>query len=154
MKRHTNHDSQFHRWHTSRVYARHPVVQSQTTSYTHGTLDASKYDYFYHGTPGEQTSQIVVSLVFTEKEKKSYKRLHWVHPLNLDRNIYGAFVILFQNLRQDKSKYLNYFCMSVKSFDEFLRKLQDYLIFQNTHLRESVPAAERFVVTIRYIEMF
>ena len=44
-------------------------------------------------------------LLYLRKKKKRQSRIHWVHPLNLQRDTHGAFVILFEDLKADEEKF-------------------------------------------------
>ena len=84
------------------------------------------------------------------KKKKRYRpRKWWVHPLNLERPITGAFVTLYQNLRRDENKFFNYFRMRTTSFDELLNRLGLLLRKQNTKMRDAVSPTEKLAVTLR-----
>lgn len=84
-----------------------------------------------------------------KRHKKRIRRYH-VHPVIVDRLIEGEFITLFSKLREHESKFFEYFRMSIKSFDELLAKLEDFLKHQNT-FRIPVSPAGRLAVTMRYL---
>jgi len=55
-----------------------------------------------------------------KKQQKNVKRRYWVHPLNVKRPQEGQFYINFMTLRADPEKFLKYYRMSIKSFDELV----------------------------------
>nr|CAH7715729.1 unnamed protein product [Callosobruchus chinensis] len=57
---------------------------------------------------------------------KSRKRRRWsVHPLNAVRHLRGAFYTVYEDLRNHEEKFLNYFRMSISSFDELCLKVRN-----------------------------
>ena len=66
------------------------------------------------------------------RKKKRQCRIHWVHPLNAQRDIHGAFPNLFEELKGDENKFFNYFRMSQATFEELLARLHDKLLKENT----------------------
>ena len=69
----------------------------------------------------------VPTLALLGKNISKKKRRHrcWVHPLLRTRLQTAQFYTLFYELRKDESKFLKYFRMSLKSFDELLNLLQE-----------------------------
>jgi hypothetical protein len=61
----------------------------------------------------------VVPLVLLRKslQKKNQKHKFWTHPLRNSRQESGIFYTAFNDLRNNESKFLTYFRMSVGSFD-------------------------------------
>ena len=53
------------------------------------------------------------------KRKRKRERLWWVHPINIDRHIYGE-ENLMSYLRQDDQKFHKYFRMDQSTFDKLL----------------------------------
>jgi hypothetical protein len=64
------------------------------------------------------------------------------------RNRY-LFFTLYDELREDENKFLNYFRMSVSSFDELHRRLKESLQRRNRKIRSSILAVEMLAVAIR-----
>lgn len=60
------------------------------------------------------------------------KRRYWVHPYIDDRLARGGFITLFSSLRENPDTFINYFRMSVQSFDELADKITDMIKSQDT----------------------
>ena len=70
----------------------------------------------------------------------------------LRRNELGFYNNLLAEFRlEDEDCYKNYLRMSANDFDELLALVNEDLIQQNTHLRDSIPAAIKLSLTIRYL---
>jgi hypothetical protein len=76
------------------------------------------------------------------RRKPRSDRLLWVHPIIQKMEEFGAFYTLFDELRDDANKCLNYFRMLVSSFDELHRRLEDSLQRRNTKLRNNIQPVE------------
>jgi len=55
-----------------------------------------------------------------------------------ERNILGSFNTLMCQLRQDETKFFNYFRMSIPTFDDLLRRVEINLTRQDTNMKASV----------------
>jgi len=76
--------------------------------------------------------------------------LHGVHPIIKKRGNFDAFYYtLFDELRDDANKFLNYFRMSVSSFDGLHRRLKESLQRRNSKMRNCIQPAEMLAVVIR-----
>jgi hypothetical protein len=71
----------------------------------------------------------VVLLVLLHKKLNKKKRKHkfWIHPLLNARQERDMFYTAFNDLRNDESKFFNYFRMSIVSFDELVQQSYDPL---------------------------
>jgi hypothetical protein len=58
---------------------------------------------------------------------------------------------MFIDLRNNEAKFFNYFCMSIKSFDELQIELSDYIKAEDTVIRLAIPPVEMLAVTLRYV---
>ncbi|XP_025407183.1 protein ANTAGONIST OF LIKE HETEROCHROMATIN PROTEIN 1-like, partial [Sipha flava] len=87
------------------------------------------------------------------KQKRTKRELlqHWVHPINCERYTNGHYVKLYYKLREDSSKFFNYFRMSVRSFDELLLCIKNDIQLQNTNMRLAIQPEEMLVITLRYL---
>jgi hypothetical protein len=67
----------------------------------------------------------IILLVLPHKKLKKNKRKHkfWIDPLLNSKQERGMFYTAFNDLRNDKSKFLNYFRVSIVSFDEMLQHI-------------------------------
>lgn len=93
---------------------------------------------------------LLTCLLWNHHRKKSQKtRKYWIHPLLEKRHLTGEFVTLFHDLRENSSKFFNYFRMSVASFDELCAKLQEDLQKEDTKIRNCIPPVEMLAVTLR-----
>lgn len=73
----------------------------------------------------------------------------WVHPIVAARYHKGAFRNLMVQLRQDDTKFFNYFRMSASSFDELLGLVQHDLQKQDTSFRQSISPEEKLAICLR-----
>lgn len=94
--------------------------------------------------------QILGLLLFRRRMKRRRKnRLIWVHPINERREEVGAFYTLFEQLRQDDTKFFNYFRMSMTSFDGLHGRLKDTIQRKNTKMRNCIQPVEMLAITLR-----
>jgi hypothetical protein len=93
-------------------------------------------------------NSIIALLLLYRRRKCRRDRLHWVHPIIQKREEFGAFYELFGELRDDVNKFLNYFRMSVSSFDEIHRRLKDSLQRRNSEMRNCIQPVEMLVVAM------
>ncbi|CAH1977615.1 unnamed protein product [Acanthoscelides obtectus] len=63
----------------------------------------------------------------------------------------GTFYTLFEQLRNDDTKFFNYFRMSITSFDELHERLKDSIQRKNTKMRNCIQPIEMLAITLRYI---
>lgn len=88
---------------------------------------------------------------YLKNKKKCSNRKWWVHPINSERHLRGHFYTLYARLKADEDKFFNYFRMSIKSFDELLYSIREYIIKQDTNMRSAIPPEEMLAVTLRYV---
>jgi hypothetical protein len=91
---------------------------------------------------------IIALFLLYRRRKRRRNRLHWVHPIIQKREEFGAFYTLFGELRDDANKFLNYFRMSVSSFDEMHRRLKESLQRRNSKMRNLIQPVEMLAVAI------
>lgn len=97
------------------------------------------------------TSKVVAAAYLYEKmaqKGKKRRRRFSVHPLNIQRELKGAFVTLYADLREDESKFFNYFRISRKTFDELFGKVEGHFKITRNHSMPISPM-ERLCVTLR-----
>jgi len=75
----------------------------------------------------------------------------WVHPILLERESCGVFYTFFENLKNDETKFFNFFRMNQESFCKLLEIVQDKLRQADTNMCISITPAERLTVTLRYV---
>ncbi|CAH2003063.1 unnamed protein product [Acanthoscelides obtectus] len=93
----------------------------------------------------------ILFALLKHRRKKQRNRQIWVHPLLESRYLEGAFFVLFQQLKEDETKFLNYFRKSVSSFDELLQRVQTQLQRQDTNMRNCIQPEQMLAVTLRYL---
>jgi len=87
------------------------------------------------------------SLFFKLKSKQVNKK---IHPINLGRKAFGEFHHLFDELRQDEKKFLEYTRMKISTFDYILIKNEPLIIKNWTNFNKTpIMPAERLIVTLR-----
>jgi hypothetical protein len=87
--------------------------------------------------------------LYTKNLFKKKKRRYWVHPYIDDRLARGGFITFFSSLRENPDKLINYFRMSVQSFDELADKITDMIKSQDTCMRLCITPLEMLAVTLR-----
>jgi hypothetical protein len=81
-------------------------------------------------------------------QERKRKRRFSVHPLNFQRDLKGAFITLYTDLREDETKFFNYFRMSSKTFDELFGKMERHFHITRNHSMPISPM-ERLCVALR-----
>jgi hypothetical protein len=66
------------------------------------------------------TETACVCALLLRIQKGRRKKRHWVHPVVSKRLLIGQFYKLYEDLRNCRGKFLNYFRMSKESFDNLL----------------------------------
>ena len=94
-------------------------------------------------------NSIIALYLLHRRRKRRRNRLHWVHPIIQKREEFGVFYILFGELRDDANKFLNYFRMSVSSFDEMHRRLKESLQRRNSKMWNCIQSVQMLAVAIR-----
>lgn len=94
--------------------------------------------------------QLIALMLFRRRMNRRRKnRLIWVHPINEMRKAVGTFYTLFKQLRQDDTKFFNYFRMSITSFDELHGRIKDSIQRKNTKMRNCIQPVEILAITLR-----
>ena len=93
--------------------------------------------------------QFTALFLLYRRRKRRCNSLHWVHQIILKREEFCAFRTLFGELRDDANKFLNYFQMSVSSFDEMHRRLKESLRRRNSKMRNCSQPVKMLAVAIR-----
>jgi hypothetical protein len=70
----------------------------------------------------EFEEEVVLALLHKKFKKNKRKHKFWMHPLLNSRQERGMSYTVFNDLRNYESKLLNYFRMSVVTFDELLQQ--------------------------------
>ncbi|KAJ8886857.1 hypothetical protein PR048_013069 [Dryococelus australis] len=74
---------------------------------------------------------------------------YWTHPIVSSRLLKGAFVTLIGELRENEYNFLNYFRMSIQSFDELLCKLETTIKGKDTNIRMCIRPLEIYLGSSR-----
>ncbi|XP_044146957.1 protein ANTAGONIST OF LIKE HETEROCHROMATIN PROTEIN 1-like [Bufo gargarizans] len=90
-------------------------------------------------------------LLLRLRRRRESRRRFWVHPVIANRQERGQFWALYETLRAHEDKFWAYTRMSITSFDELLGLLGTHLQRQDTFMRDSIPPAERLIITLRYL---
>lgn len=69
-----------------------------------------------------------------------------MHPVNSERLLHGEFYTLYSRLRADDVSFLNYFRMSLTSFDQLFSKIKHKIIRQVTNTRSAIPPEEMLLL--------
>lgn len=93
-------------------------------------------------------------IVYHERHMKIKKRNRscWVREWILRRENYGAYNNLLNELRiEDAQQFRNFIRMSAIDLEKLLCLVGGKIQKQDTHLRASIPASERLIVTLRFL---
>nr|CAH7741507.1 unnamed protein product [Callosobruchus chinensis] len=71
-------------------------------------------------------------------KRRRQNRLIWIYPINEPRNEVRTFYRLFKQLIQDYTKFLNYFGMSITSFDELHVRIKVSIQRKNTKITNCI----------------
>ena len=71
-------------------------------------------------------------------EQDKRKRTYWVHPLYSKRLNIGQFHTLYEELSANPDKFLEYYRLSIKSFDEILNLIITHITKKYTNYRIAI----------------
>ncbi|XP_057307667.1 uncharacterized protein LOC130645634 [Hydractinia symbiolongicarpus] len=84
--------------------------------------------------------------------KLQRRKIFWVREIFLRRKELGEYHRLFQELKvSDREYFFRYLRMSPDRFEHLLSLVGPVIQRQDTHMRESISAEQRLVITIRYL---
>lgn len=83
------------------------------------------------------------------QRRRQRNRRYWEHPIVQVRPHLGAFRTLMSQLRRDEVKFLNYFRMSMATFDDLLRRVEQDLRREDTTMRKSISPEEKLAICLR-----
>ena len=72
----------------------------------------------------------------------------WIHPVNSMRFEKSEFNGLYRDYHEYEDKFFNWYCMSMKQFDDFLNIIERRIRRKNTNFRESVCPEEHLCITL------
>ncbi|XP_040205932.1 protein ANTAGONIST OF LIKE HETEROCHROMATIN PROTEIN 1-like [Rana temporaria] len=90
-------------------------------------------------------------LQWRKRQRRLHKRRYWVHPVNFVRAKHGVYHSLYSQLCSYPQKFLDYFRMSVETFDKLLQLVGPAIRRLDTRFRSCLSARERLAVTLRYL---
>lgn len=91
-------------------------------------------------------------LILSSRKRRGRKRKCWVRDWILQRDKFGAYNCLIQELRIcDVSGYRNFLRMTETDMEELLSLIGGKITKKDTHLRTAIPAKERLAITIRFL---
>ncbi|KAL0124146.1 hypothetical protein PUN28_006162 [Cardiocondyla obscurior] len=73
----------------------------------------------------------------------SFKKRVWVHNINLRRKEKGEYHHLINNLKEDRSRYENYFRMTKEEFEVLHDLIKEDIKTENTQMREAISTREK-----------
>lgn len=79
------------------------------------------------------------------------RRRYWVHPINMQRNIYGEYKTLCIELEKFPEKYYAYFRMSQEQFNHVLQLIQRQIKPKTNNFRTPLEAKLKLVLTLRFL---
>jgi len=75
------------------------------------------------------------------QQKEKRKKKMWVHAILLERKSYGIFYTLYEDLKEDETKFFNLFRISQVTFQKLSTLVQDKLRHVDTDMCESITPA-------------
>ena len=90
-----------------------------------------------------------LTIVYCLKKKCYYRRRrYWIHRINLQREIYGEFYYLVDEVLIDEEKCLSYIRMRPCTFHSLLDLIAPYITIRETNFRKPIPASISASVSI------
>jgi len=94
----------------------------------------------------------VVAILADSHNRKRKNREIWIQPWLESRMEHGAYHALIKELQDtDVNAYRNFLRMDLGSFELILQKVSPIISKCDTKLRDSISAAERLALTLRYL---
>ena len=97
-----------------------------------------RYSYIEIGSATCLCSYVLGESTKNAKDNTGYV----VHPILAVRYLEGSFYMLFEKLKSHDSKFFNYFCMIVSTFEFLVMHLSDRIKGQDSAMRACVPPKE------------
>ena len=92
-----------------------------------------------------------LTILYCLKKKRYYRRRrYWFHRINLQRETYGKFYHLVDEVLIDEEKCLSYIRMRPCTFHSLLDLIAPYTTKRETHFRKPIPASISASVSISY----
>ncbi|XP_039302329.1 uncharacterized protein LOC120357046 [Solenopsis invicta] len=113
------------------------------------SLNINQY-YWQHLQKRKLSAVIIIMLL--ECNNKKHNRRKWVHCWVAKRKEKGLHHNLFMELSlEDPNRFRRCLRMDTETFEELLERVTPLIVKKNTHLRESISAAERLSLTLRHL---
>ena len=125
---------------------RNTVQQSCTqTLFTFHTMDVNSAVVI-------ATCGVIVAKLVTRKINRRKRRTVWVREWVKNRETYGVYQHLLQELRLgDAATYRNFMRMDCTTFQFLLNLVGPKITFRDTHQKRVIPAGERLALTLRFL---
>ena len=96
---------------------------------------------------------VLVAAIVKKRRQRQRKRRRkvWVKGWIGNRERFGAYHQLMQELTMDVSSYCNFLRMSASTFENLLSKVAPLITRRDTVMRQAIPAGERLALTLRFI---
>ena len=95
---------------------------------------------------------VVAYVLLRRARRRRRNRTVWVRDWIRSRPRHGAFHSLVQELRLgDEAALKNFLRMNSATFEELLGIVGPHITYQDTHLRQAIPAGERLALTLRFL---
>ncbi|KAK5603227.1 hypothetical protein CRENBAI_012191 [Crenichthys baileyi] len=82
-------------------------------------------------------------------EKRHRCQRPWVHEILQEREQFGEYHHLNQELRLDDGRFQQYFRLSRTQFEDLLSRVGRRIGLRDTNYRRCIPAAERLSICLR-----
>ena len=93
--------------------------------------------------------KLMLFLLLRRRRRNRFQKQMWIHPLNLMRPREGHYHTIMNHLRNDNTKFYNFYRMTQASFDELLILLEPHIRKKDTSFRQSISPEERLAMTLR-----
>jgi len=100
----------------------------------------------------KQTKKLLILYLLYRRHKvviRPHRRKYWVHPILQNRENFGVYKTLYNELRSDPKKIFNFFRMSISTFDELHVTLKEEISRKDTKMRKSIGSEEMLAIAIR-----
>ena len=100
----------------------------------------------------EDYEDLLCLLLLRKRQRRNkYRKSTWVKPIFRQREVYGEFHTLFQELVKDKELFFRYHRMTPARFEHLLSLIKHRITKKRTHLRKPISARQRLSLTLRFL---
>lgn len=93
---------------------------------------------------------VVLWALIRRRRKRTHR--YWIHPLNLQRGVWGEHLKVLEMHKKYPIKFRQYTRMTPDQFDIVLGLVRNDLQQQDTNYRTAIPPELRLFVTLRYVK--